>query len=148
MSNVCLNLQRYITLKPPLKLSIRFQRYSHISDTQNNKIQRELNGCISKSIIASSDSFFLITSQMRQTRPCRSGSQCPVSRTYFHSCQTGEVCFTSMEMRKMLSHMFPYLLILFHQYFNTFFPLSHSVEFNYAVCQVMQCYPYRLQSRS
>ena len=56
--------QRYTTLKPPSKLSIRFKRYSNF-DAQNNKIQRELNaiiGCISKSMISCTDSFCLITS--------------------------------------------------------------------------------------
>ena len=56
--------QSYITLKTPSKLSIQFQRCSH---SQKNKIKIKLNaiiGCISKSIIASSDSFRLIISQL------------------------------------------------------------------------------------
>ena len=59
--------QSFIMLKTPSKLSIRFQKYSHFSDAQNNKIQRKLNAiisCISKLILASSDSFFLITSHI------------------------------------------------------------------------------------
>ena len=44
-------------LKTPSKLSIRFQKYSHFSDAQNNRIQRKLTaiiGSIYKSILASS----------------------------------------------------------------------------------------------
>ena len=57
--------QSYITLKTPSQLSIQFQRYSHFSDAQNNRIKIKLNaiiGCISKSMIANSYSFGLITS--------------------------------------------------------------------------------------
>ena len=58
-------LESYIMFKTPSKLSIRFQRYTYFSDAQNNKIHRKFNAiiaCISKSILASSDSFCLITS--------------------------------------------------------------------------------------
>ena len=51
----------------PSKLNIWFQRYRHYSAPQNSKIQRKLNtiiGSIWKSILASSDSFCLITSHM------------------------------------------------------------------------------------
>ena len=61
----------YILMKTPSILNSPFQRYSHFSDAQNNKIQRELNtitisiiGYIFKSITASSNSFCLITSQI------------------------------------------------------------------------------------
>ena len=51
------------------KLNVRSQRYSCFSVTQNNKIQRKLNTIICyiyilKSILASSDSFCLITSHL------------------------------------------------------------------------------------
>ena len=63
-------LQSYIMLKTPSKLTIRFQRYNYLSDAQNNKIQRKLNAiirCISKSILASSDSSCLITWHITMT---------------------------------------------------------------------------------
>ena len=53
--------------KNPSKLNIRFQRYSYFSDAQNKKIQRKLStiiGSILKSVLASSDSFCLITSHL------------------------------------------------------------------------------------
>ena len=49
------------------KLDLRFQIYSHFSAAQNSEIQRKLNTnicSIYKSILVSSDSFCLITSQM------------------------------------------------------------------------------------
>ena len=59
--------QSYIMLKLKLKLDLWIQRYSYFSDAQNIKIQRKLNaiiGSIYKTIIASSDSFCLITSHI------------------------------------------------------------------------------------
>ena len=56
-----------IKIEHTAKLSIRFQRSSHFSVAQNNKIQKKLNPYICstyKSISASSDSFCLITSHV------------------------------------------------------------------------------------
>ena len=52
----------YIMLKTTTRLNVRFQRYSHFSDVQNNKIQRKLNPIIVS--IYKSDSFCLITSHL------------------------------------------------------------------------------------
>ena len=53
--------------KPPSELDLRFQRYGHFSVAQSNEFQRKLNtiiGYISKSILATNDSFSLITSHI------------------------------------------------------------------------------------
>ena len=57
-------------MKIPSKFDLRFQIYHNLSVVQNNKIQRKLNAiihCILKSILASSDSFCLITSHLEKT---------------------------------------------------------------------------------
>ena len=82
--------QSCITLKTPSKLSIRSQRCSHFSDVQNSKIQRKLNtiiGSISKSILASSDLFCLIISQLlSQHYPARVRHYVPFSYTSVICC--------------------------------------------------------------
>ena len=54
-------------MKIPSELDFRFKRNHKFGDAQNNKIQRKFNdiiSCILKAILASSDSFCLITSHI------------------------------------------------------------------------------------
>ena len=65
------HIQGYTWLKTPSKLTLWFQRYSRFSGAQNNKIQKKINtiiGCILKSILASYNSFCLITSHISELR--------------------------------------------------------------------------------
>ena len=73
------HVQSYILLKTPSKLNLWFQRYGHFKCCSEQWIQRKLKAiirCIWKSILASSDSFSLITTHFQ--KEVRQGS-CNIS---------------------------------------------------------------------
>ena len=100
------NGQSYIMLKTPSKLSIRFQRCSHFIDAQINRIQRKLNTIISKSILASLDSFCLITSHITTYRLALTYFSC------FNNCWSLKFC-KSIQISVNL-HRPPWLSIILH----------------------------------
>ena len=58
--NLCLIFSATVWWKPPSELDLWFQRYSHFSAAENNKIQRKLNPIISYNLQIKISKFRLI----------------------------------------------------------------------------------------